>query len=296
LPAKPPIGGSPAKPEKPAAETGRKAAAPGQPARPAASAPAEAAAAPAGPQGASGPRFKAIRSDYLAGFAAGAPILMGLLPFGLIFGAAAKNAGLSCLQAQAMSLGIFAGSAQLVFLNLWNEGVNALALVLTVWAVNLRLVIYGASLAPGLGPPGSLASGLARGYFLTDESYSISMAAFLKEGFSRSPAWFFLGAAGPTWSGWQAMTALGYAAGSFLPETLPFAMAIPMVFLALLISVFKSTSGGRLPKALAGLTAGAGAVIFRGAPFSLGLILAILAGVAVGALVSRAGSGRGEGG
>jgi predicted branched-subunit amino acid permease len=219
---------------------------------------------------------------------------MGLLPFGLIFGAAAKAAGLSWVQAQSMSLGIFAGSAQLVFLNLWNEGVNVLALCLTVCAVNLRLVIYSSSLAPSLGPPPTRLSGFVRGYFLTDESYAISMAHFLREGFSRNPAWFFLGAAGPTWSGWQVMTATGYLAGAFLPESLPFAMAIPMVFLALFISVMKSSSGRLIAKTAAGLSAGLAVIVFREAPFNMGLILAILTGVAAGTLVAKAG-GAGSG-
>ncbi|MDR2611617.1 MAG: AzlC family ABC transporter permease [Deltaproteobacteria bacterium] len=220
---------------------------------------------------------------------------MGLVPFGLIFGAAAKDAGLSWPQTQAMSLGIFAGSAQLVFLNLWNEGVNALALALTVCAVNLRLVIYGSSLAPHLGPPGSAIAGMARGYFLTDESYAISMANFLKDGFSRNPAWFFLGSAAPTWTGWQIMTATGWLAGSLLPEGLPFAMAIPMVFLALFISVLRSSARRRLSKIAAALGAGAGVALFRDAPLNLGLILAILAGVAAGILASRADRDAGEG-
>jgi predicted branched-subunit amino acid permease len=235
-----------------------------------------------------GPFRKDFLSDYLAGFRAGAPILMGLLPFGLIFGAAAREAGLSWPQAQAMSLGIFAGSAQLVFLNLWHDGVNLASLVLTVCAVNLRLVIYSSSLAPFVGPPETRASGLVRGYFLTDESYAISMASFLKEGFSRTPAWYFLGAAGPTWSGWQAMTAMGYLAGTVLPDSIPLAMAIPIVFLTLLISVMRSSRRRGTAKITAGLAAGLGVVIFREAPFNMGLILAILTGVAAGVLSSGA--------
>jgi predicted branched-subunit amino acid permease len=235
--------------------------------------------------------WEKFRSDYLAGFRAGAPILMGLIPFGLIFGAAGRDAGLSWIQTQAMSLGIFAGSAQLVFLNIFHEGVNLAALVMTVCAVNLRLVIYSSSLAPFFGPPETRAAGLVRGYFLTDESYAISMAAFLKKGFSRNPAWFFLGAAGPTWSGWQAMTALGYLAGAFLPESVPFAMAIPMVFLTLLISVMRSSRRRRTAKVTACVAAGLGVVIFGEAPYNTGLILAILTGVAAGALSSRAARG-----
>ncbi|MDR2352954.1 MAG: AzlC family ABC transporter permease, partial [Deltaproteobacteria bacterium] len=90
--------------------------------------------------------------SFQNGFWAGTPILMGLIPFGLIYGASAKGAGLSVIETIAMSLGIFAGSAQLVFLELWENGVNLIALVLTVIAVNLRLLIYGSSLAPKLGP------------------------------------------------------------------------------------------------------------------------------------------------
>ncbi|MDR1167253.1 MAG: AzlC family ABC transporter permease [Deltaproteobacteria bacterium] len=221
---------------------------------------------------------------------------MGLVPFGLIYGASAKNAGLNLGQTALMSLGIFAGSSQLVFLDLWRNGVNVMALVLTVTAVNLRLLIYGSSLAPHLGPASSKAMGIIRSYFLTDESYAISMASFLKPGFRNSPVPFYLGAAAPTWLGWQAMGLLGYFAGSLLPASLPFAMAIPMVFLTIYVAVLKASRSQRGIKIAVALSAGIAAILLRDIPFQLGLIGAIFLGVGVGVALAalRARKAKGQ--
>jgi predicted branched-subunit amino acid permease len=83
--------------------------------------------------------------------------------------------------------------------------------------------------------------GLVMGRLLTDESYSISMANFLKTLNLRFTTFYYLGAAGPTYFGWQITGILGYLGGTFLPQILPFKMAIPMVFLTLLISVLKAS-------------------------------------------------------
>jgi predicted branched-subunit amino acid permease len=228
-----------------------------------------------------------------AGFLAASPLLIGLVPFALIYGAAAKESGLSLGQTCGMSLMIFAGSAQLVFVNLYQEGVNALALILACLAVNLRLLIYASSLSSYLGPPKGFLSGLLRSYILTDESYAVSLSRFLRPGFGWPRAPFYLGASLPTWLGWQIMGLAGYLSASAMPKSLPLGMAIPMVFLALLVSLLKSAKRPDLAgKLAAALAAGLAALALGDFPLKLGLILAILIGVGAGLAISRAKAGR----
>jgi predicted branched-subunit amino acid permease len=232
-------------------------------------------------------------ASFVAGLARGSPILMGLLPFGLIYGAAARDAGLSFSQTALMSVLVFAGSAQLVFVNLWNEGVNSLALALTVVLVNLRLLVYGSSIGPFLERNQGLFWRLARSYLLTDESYAASLSAFASPAFKYRPAFFYLGAGFPTWLGWQASGAAGYLSGSFLPESVPLEMAAPLVFLALLLSMLKSGRTALTPRLCSLFTAGISAVLLNSLPYNLGLLLSILLGVLAGVASSRAKRRRG---
>ena len=88
------------------------------------------------------------RSEFLAGVRAEAPIVIGVIPFGLIFGAVAVSGGLTPAMAQAMSSVIFAGSAQFIGAQLITGGAAAFVLLLTTFVVNLRHLLYSASLAP----------------------------------------------------------------------------------------------------------------------------------------------------
>jgi predicted branched-subunit amino acid permease len=220
---------------------------------------------------------------------------MGIGPFGLIYGAAAKAAGLGLGQTALMSLTVFAGSSQLVFVGLWQDGANALALALTVALVNLRLLVYGSSLAPFLGRGEGLALRALRSYALTDESYALSLPSLLRPGFALRRTPFYLGCAFPTWLGWQLTGALGFLAGAALPESVPLRMAVPLVFLSLLISVLRAGTARPTPKAAAALASGLSALALAPLPHGLGLVMAILIGAACGALATRAG-GRGCGG
>jgi len=223
------------------------------------------------------------------GFIAGTPLLLGLIPFALIYGASAKNANLSFFQTFSMSICIFAGSAQLVFVELWKEGVYLIPLGLTGLVLNLRLLIYGASLAPRLGRFPSFGQGLFFSYFLTDESYAVSMSQFSRPNFAftRFKPVFYLGTALPTWLCWQSVGLVGYLAGSILPPNIPLAMAVPLVFLSLLVSILKSQNKNNSPRIVAALTAGLAAVLLKPLPMNLGLIIAIFLGVFLGILYKR---------
>ena len=97
------------------------------------------------------------RTEFLAGVRAELPILLGVAPFGMIYGALAIGAGLPRSAAQAMSSIVFAGSLQFVATQLFATGAPGLVLLLTTFIVNLRHMLYSASLAPYLQKlPGTL--------------------------------------------------------------------------------------------------------------------------------------------
>lgn len=228
------------------------------------------------------------RVSFSLGLAAGSPIMAGVAPFGLIYGAAARGLDLSLGQTMGMSLSIFAGSSQLVFLDLWGQGASVLALILTGLVINLRMAMYSASIAPHLGPLGFPRS-IVAAYFLTDEGYALSMGRFLsRREPPSSPFHFYLGAALPTWLSWQSCSLAGYLAGALIPESWPLGMAVPLVFLALLVPML-----ARGPKLTAALAAMAVAIAAARLPMNLGLILAVFVGIAAGLLHSRLGGGEG---
>jgi predicted branched-subunit amino acid permease len=234
--------------------------------------------------------FEALR----AGFAAGSPLLIGIVPFALIYGAAAREAGLSLVQTLSMSLAVFAGSAQLVFANLWGVKVAVPVLALTCLALNLRLLIYGASLSLRLEGPKSPGEALLRAYLLTDESYAVSMAGFSNPHFAKPRLPYYLGSGLPTWLGWQTVGLVGYLAGAVIPPSWPIGIAVPLIFLALLVSSLRTSSERRLPRWLAAGAGGLAGVALKGLPHNLGLIAAIALGVAAGLAAERFGRGRAE--
>ena len=220
---------------------------------------------------------KSKSSSFAAGLAAGWPIVAGVVPFGIIYGATAQTLGLSVWESAGMSLAIFAGSSQLVFLDLWGQGAGGLVLVVTGLVINLRMAMYSASISPYLGRPGPLEAVVAS-YMLTDESYGISMGHFLsRRRPPLSPLHFFLGAGLPTWLGWQMSCLAGYLAGALIPADWPLEMAVPLVFLALLAPML-----ARGPKTTAALTAMVTAVAGAKLPMNSGLLLAVFSGVGAG--------------
>jgi predicted branched-subunit amino acid permease len=114
------------------------------------------------------------RSEFLSGAKAELPILLGVAPFGMIYGALAMAAGLPVTMAQAMSSVVFAGSAQFIAVQLISQGAPALVLLVTTVVVNIRHMLYSASVAPYLRPlrPGWK---WLLAYLLTDEAYAIAI-------------------------------------------------------------------------------------------------------------------------
>ncbi|NJC97879.1 MAG: AzlC family ABC transporter permease [Anaerolineae bacterium] len=214
--------------------------------------------------------------QFWAGVRAEVPLLIGVFPFGMIYGALALNAGLSKPAAQMMSSIVFAGSAQFVTTQLVHEAAPGLVIVLTIAVVNLRHVLYSASLAPYLAPVSTRWKTLLS-YLLTDEAYAPTILKYEKEEVTPHGHWFLFGAGLALWTIWQISTALGIFLGTAIPESWSLDFALPLTFIAMVVPVLKNR-----PAIAAALSAGIIALLAYSLPYKLGLILAALVGITVG--------------
>lgn len=227
------------------------------------------------------PSMNQTARSFLAGVAAELPLLVGVFPFGMIYGALAVNAGLSLGLAQMMSIVVFAGSAQLVTAQLFHEGAPALVIIMTIGIVNLRHVLYSASVAPYMKDLSSRWRSLLA-YLLTDEAYAVTILHYEEVGATLGGHWFFLGAGSALWFTWQASSALGIMLGPAVPASWQLDFALPLTFIAMLIPILMDR-----PIIGAAVSAGLVAVAAYGLPYRLGLIVAALVGIGVGVLLER---------
>jgi 4-azaleucine resistance transporter AzlC len=221
--------------------------------------------------------------SFWTGVRAELPLLVGVFPFGLIYGALALKAGLPPAAAQMMSSIVFAGSSQFVTAQLIHEAAPALVIVLTIAVVNLRHMLYSASIAPYLENVSMRWKALLA-YLLTDEAYAATIIHYEEEGLTPTSHWFFLGAGFSLWFTWQVSSALGIFLGTAIPDSWPLDFALPLTFIAMVMPVLKDR-----PVIAAALSAGLVALVAYGLPYKLGIILAALTGILVGTLLEGPG-------
>jgi len=225
------------------------------------------------------------RAEFIAGVRDELPIVVGVVPFGMIYGALAVGAGMPPAVAQAASIVIFAGSAQFLTAQLVGIGAPAVVIIASAVIVNLRHLLYSASMAPYLRPlRPAWRWGLA--YLLTDEAYAVTITRFRAQQARGLPMlhrkWYLLGAGLTLWIFWQASTAVGVIFGARVPAGWGLDFALPLTFIALVIPAIRDRA-----EAAAAVAAGVVAVAAAGMPFKLGLMLGLLAGIATGLFVWR---------
>jgi len=230
------------------------------------------------------------RQEFLAGARAELPIVVGVVPFGMIFGAVAV-AALPPVLALSMSSVIFAGSAQFIGAQLFANAAPATVLLMTTFIVNLRHLLYSASLAPYVRHlPARWRLLLA--YLLTDEAYAVTIlhyterdapprdAALTALGDNRH--WFYLGAGLTLWVSWQSSTVLGIFLGAAIPAGWSLDFALALTFIGMIVPTLRDR-----PHVGAALSAGLVAVLTAVWPYKLGLMAAALVGILVGVVLER---------
>jgi 4-azaleucine resistance transporter AzlC len=219
--------------------------------------------------------FQAVR-DML-------PLLIGAMPFGIIFGALAASSGLSAAQAMAMSLLVFAGAAQFIVLALLGAGAGAAVLLLTTLVVNLRHALYSATLQPFVRHlPARWRIPLA--FWLTDEAFAVVQHRYAAGDSSPYKHWYFFGAALAMYLNWQLCTLIGVLFGQSVPDLAAWGLDFAMLatFIGVVVPVLRNR-----PQVAAALVAGGVALVCHGLPYKLGLLAAAVSGIVVGLLLER---------
>ena len=226
-------------------------------------------------------RVSSPRTQFIGGVRAELPILFGVVPFGLIYGVLAIGAGLPPAAALAMSSIVFAGSAQFIAAGQIGAGVPGPVLALTTLVVNLRHLLYSASLAPYLRRL-SPAWKWVLAYLLTDEAYAVVIVNYERSTDATHKHWFFLGAGLALWTTWQISSAMGVFLGAQVPASWSLDFSLALTFIGLVIPVLRDRAA-----VAAAVTAGLTAVLAFSLPFKLGLFLAATVGIVVGLVVER---------
>jgi predicted branched-subunit amino acid permease len=226
----------------------------------------------------------ASRASVRAGARSVSPMLVGVVPFGLVAGASPVAEGLGVGAAVGLSTIVFAGASQLAVIEVLGDGGSAIVAAIAAWTINLRMVLYAASLAPHLAAE-SLRTRLGVAYLLTDQAYAVSITAITSEEGQepRLRVPYYLGAGLTLWGSWQLATLAGALIGSSVPEDVPLAFAVPLVFLVLLIPTLTNR-----PAVVAAVVGGFGAVAAAEAGVgSLSLTVGAVAGIVAGTLADR---------
>ncbi|MDR9752444.1 AzlC family ABC transporter permease [Pseudomonas sp. SZMC_28357] len=211
------------------------------------------------------------------------PLTPGVIPFGLVTGVMAVELGLSPGMSMGMTLLFYSGSAQMVALQLLHTGALPVAIVATALIINLRFVMYSASLAPHL-------SHLPRrwtwpvSYMLSDQAYALCHLRFSSGELGRFGPHFYAGAAVAMWLTWQLSVLAGVYLGASIPDTWSLSFAVPLSFLALLVPNVRGSA--TLSAAVVGGTI---AVLAINLPYNLGLVTASMCGVVAGLWAERLG-------
>jgi 4-azaleucine resistance transporter AzlC len=220
---------------------------------------------------------------FLYGSRDSIPMIVGILPFGLIFGALASLAGLSLGQVLGMSLLVYAGSAQFIAISLLTLGSGAVVILLTTLIVNLRHVLYSAALQPYVA---LLAQHwrVLLAFGLTDETFAVVQRRYLARGMTEQGQWYHAGVALALYVSWVGSSLVGALLGQRVPNLADWGLDFAMLatFIGIVVPALRNQ-----PQIAAALVAGAVALLCHAWPYKLGLMAAAFSGIAIGVLLER---------
>lgn len=222
-----------------------------------------------------------VRAAFLRGLVTSLPFLLVVVPFGLVFGVVATSAGMDLIETMAFSVIVVAGAAQFAAVQLIQEGAPLLIVILTALAVNLRMAMYSAALAPHLGATSAPVRALLA-YSLMDQCFVASMVEYQRRPAASvaEKAAFFFGIAVPICPLWYLATWAGVVFGKTIPPEFALDFAVPIAFLATIAPLLR----GRANLAAAAVSVGVTLALWW-MPYSTGLLVAAACAMATGAIV-----------
>ena len=218
---------------------------------------------------------------FLTGIRDVSPLMIPVVPFGLIFGVLAIDVGFTPIQTMGMSLIVFGGASQIVLLQLFSGGASSLVIISSVGAVNSRHLLYGAVVSEHLSDL-KLIWKIIISYFLIDQAFAISNE-YLKKNKNRNRYFHLVGGGATCWVIWQSTTFFGIILGASIPEELGLSFAVPLTFLALLVNDFR-----KLINIFVIIVSGAVATFgYNYIPFKAYVIVAALSGLFTAIILTK---------
>lgn len=219
------------------------------------------------------------RRAFWRGYLDCAPFILIVVPYSMLFGVVARDAGLDILQTMSMSVLVIAGASQFTALALLQDQAPVFIALLTALAVNLRMAMYSAALVPHIGHA-RFGTRALMAYLMVDQAFAVAVKTY-EERPDMTPAnkvAYYFGAMLLICPFWYGFTFVGAVVGQAIPESYSLDFAVPICFIALTAPLLRS-----LPHVIAALTSCFAAIAFAWVPWSLGLILAALTAMIVGA-------------
>ena len=211
--------------------------------------------------------------NFFKGIKDTSPLMIPVVPFGIIFGAIGVELDFDPIMIYATSLIIFGGASQIVFLQLLSGGASTLVAITSVGIINSRHLLYGAVLSEYLSKL-SLFKKLFISYFIVDQGFAVSNI-YLKKNSNQSFNYYHLIGSGITlWFCWQVATVVGIFLGSIVPEALGLKFAIPLTFIAIIINELR-----KFDHLLVMIISGLAATLFYNAPFKSYIMISPLIGL-----------------
>lgn len=218
-------------------------------------------------------------NSFFKGTLAVMPLTIAVIPWGILAGSFALDAGLSPFESQAMSAIIFAGSAQLVALGMIKAGIGLTSILITTLLITSRHFLYGMAMRPQISPL-PLKWRLTLGFLLTDELFAIANQGKQHQ----LDPWYAFGGGFSFYLGWNLATAAGIIAGQTIPnlDTWGLDFAIAATFIAIVVPSVKKPSV--LFCVLVSLVS---AVVCELLAIPAGLLIAALLGMTCGTLYAK---------
>ena len=210
-----------------------------------------------------------------------APHMLSVIPFGIIYGAIGVELGFNPYLIYAMSLIIFGGASQIVFLQLISGGASALIAVTSVGVINSRHLLYGAVLSEYLEKL-TIFKKLIISYFVVDQGFAESNKYFQKNKNQEHIHYHLLGTGITLWVCWQISTITGIILGSIVPPELGLKFAIPLTFISLIVSDLR-----KIDHVVVMLVSGISSLLFFDAPFRSYIIIAPIIALIVASLLLK---------
>jgi len=210
-----------------------------------------------------------------------APYMLSVIPFGIICGAIGVEMGFNPYLVYAMSIIIFGGASQIVFLQLLSGGASTFIAVTSVGVINSRHLLYGAVLSEYLEKL-TLLKKLIISYFIVDQGFAESNEFLKKNKDQKNKHYHLLGTGITLWICWQISTILGIILGSFIPEELGLKFAVPLTFIAILVNELR-----KIDHVIVIFVSGISSLLFFDAPLKSYIIISPIIALFAASIVLR---------